>query len=773
MTELLVLQDRIPVDGGYPGFLWQARMQGFRPFAVPWRQVERDGERTRLRGGYEAMPNGGRRWLRAPEQIEPDIILHRTWLSPAAESLVARLADAHPRAKVSYHPIIGWADNKWHQEECFIAGEHAGIKVDRPRTYLVAREAMARVLGGVGHQRALIIKPTQGCEGNGIWLTSPATFDAVIERLTQYGAGWYVAQQLVDNPVLLDGKRCDLRIYALVESWQPLRYKVYREAVVRVAALPAGSDSTAPFRVITNWSFNHRHGVRTLATTARYLLDYLRGRGYEAATFWDDVEALLGKVFLCLRDYSRGPRERGLDRCFYLTGVDILPSIQGKKVVPMFLEHNYVPSLAHPSPFVMGWLTRIHADWVADLRRLSEDTPVPGEVSSDPVVAIVGLEPQVAFEPAWPTELRRLARELSHKVVIVLVPWHQIELGATGVTVQPPYLTLRHGRVVAVGRAPIVPDALTMFPYAGAGVATSADERAALGRFGPQAAVRCVERQAIVASLLAEAARRGVVTNAPGPDGRWGRKDHLEFFLRHFARATGRTVRRPETYVVDGAQASLVLASLAARGLDAIVKPANKARGEGHLLVARASARALTLPAGTVVIQELLAAPLLVDGRKCDLRAYLRIDEAGSRRLEPVFARLALAPYQRGTPDAELTNTAHRRRSGFPPAIYRLDDLTGLNPTLRQQIHLRLDELLGDLLAAHRWWRQSHGVAAERRTLLWGVDVGVKIEDDAPSLSLFEVNPHPQLFRGSHSCDRQVAEMLRDDYLPQLVEVRR
>jgi hypothetical protein len=82
-------------------------------------------------------------------------------------------------------------------------------------------------------ERAWILKPAGGSGGREIAITSSA------EEMKAYSAArgtgtdddlpeTSIASHYVDNPLLVDGRKTDLRVYVLVTSFQPLRAYIYR-----------------------------------------------------------------------------------------------------------------------------------------------------------------------------------------------------------------------------------------------------------------------------------------------------------------------------------------------------------------------------------------------------------------------------------------------------------------------------------------------------------------------------------------------------------------
>ncbi len=45
-----------------------------------------------------------------------------------------------------------------------------------------------------------------------------------------------IVQEYIENPLLIDGFKCDLRVYVLITSCCPLRIFVYNEGLVRLSA---------------------------------------------------------------------------------------------------------------------------------------------------------------------------------------------------------------------------------------------------------------------------------------------------------------------------------------------------------------------------------------------------------------------------------------------------------------------------------------------------------------------------------------------------------
>lgn len=73
--------------------------------------------------------------------------------------------------------------------------------------------------------KTFIIKPDQGSQGRGIWLTKNLKEVKMNERM--------ICQVYLNKPLLIDGFKFDLRVYALVTSTDPLRIFVYNEGLAR------------------------------------------------------------------------------------------------------------------------------------------------------------------------------------------------------------------------------------------------------------------------------------------------------------------------------------------------------------------------------------------------------------------------------------------------------------------------------------------------------------------------------------------------------------
>ena len=331
------------------------------------------------------------------------------------------------------------------------------------------------------------------------------------------------------------------------------------------------------------------------------------------------------------------------------------------------------------------------------------------------------------------------------------------------------------GRVTFYGA--VEPSAL--FFYAPNSGSICASDTNFLGRFRA-AGVDSSWRSAytVVDRILLEASRQGLVTNAIGPDERWGPKHQQESKLRRYETATGRRIRRPNTYVATPSQVPKLMSQFAKRTDMCVIKPAFGDRGHGIKIVSTDDPVSWIIAEECAIMQDLLSDPLLIDGHKADLRCYLLIDVDNfttSGRCGPIFVRRAPAAYQRGMVAAEVTNTAYRLSLGMSPDILPLEEVVLIDDQLRGAIVSQLDVLLHELTQVYFWDARylAENMTPQRvsnRVILFGVDVLVTVPRSGnPMLYFLEMNPFPGFYRGSIPCDRAIDEMLAGRYLPALL----
>ncbi|VDP09749.1 unnamed protein product, partial [Schistosoma margrebowiei] len=72
-----------------------------------------------------------------------------------------------------------------------------------------------------------------------------------------------VIQEYIEYPLLIDGYKCDLRVYVLVTSCDPLKIFIYNEGLVRLSAekyiKPSEPNGDSIYRQLTNYTINKHH----------------------------------------------------------------------------------------------------------------------------------------------------------------------------------------------------------------------------------------------------------------------------------------------------------------------------------------------------------------------------------------------------------------------------------------------------------------------------------------------------------------------------------
>jgi [lysine-biosynthesis-protein LysW]--L-2-aminoadipate ligase len=259
------------------------------------------------------------------------------------------------------------------------------------------------------------------------------------------------------------------------------------------------------------------------------------------------------------------------------------------------------------------------------------------------------------------------------------------------------------------------------------------------------------------------------VTNATGPETSLWRKDTVEYALRTLTRRSGIVVSRPYTFIASGENVPAAIEYFSQTHRTAIAKPAGNARGEGIVIVRPGDQVASSWPSRRHVVQDLVAAPLTIDGVKIDLRAYVLVrsdNRDASGLVGPILVRRASSAWHPGEEISELTNTALRHRLGLNADIVPLEDLR-LDAPIETAIRSELRTLAATLIDAAQLWTSDEPrpvVQGGPLVQMWGIDALVVKNDGGTRLALLEVNIYPQLFRGAVRADRAVARLLADEY---------
>ena len=95
-----------------------------------------------------------------------------------------------------------------------------------------------------------IIKPGSRSRGRGIKVFK--NWDEIKDYAKNNEGGKQVAQKYIENPLIIDGKKFDIRQWVLVTDWNPLTVWVYDECYIRLAAQDYDANSTSKFSHLTN-----------------------------------------------------------------------------------------------------------------------------------------------------------------------------------------------------------------------------------------------------------------------------------------------------------------------------------------------------------------------------------------------------------------------------------------------------------------------------------------------------------------------------------------
>ncbi|GFN96274.1 ubulin polyglutamylase ttll1 [Plakobranchus ocellatus] len=199
-----------------------------------------------------------------------------------------------------------------------------------------------------------IMKPCGKARGIGIFLVNKLS---QLKKWSRDGKGnsftppsakeTYVISKYIDNPLLIGGKKFDLRLYVLVTSFRPLKAYMYRLGFCRFCTVKYNASLNEldnMFVHLTNVSiqkqgddYNAIHGGKWTVQNLRLFLESTRGKEVSDKLFddinWQTIHSLKAVTGVVSNDRH----------CFECYGYDI---IIDDNLKPWLIEVNASPSLA-------------------------------------------------------------------------------------------------------------------------------------------------------------------------------------------------------------------------------------------------------------------------------------------------------------------------------------------------------------------------------------------------------------------------------------------
>lgn len=189
-------------------------------------------------------------------------------------------------------------------------------------------------------RKKFLVKPDNGSLGSGITIINPNQKYNINGNLS-------VAQEYIDS-YLINNRKFDLRIYALIASITPLKIYVYRDGVARFCSEENGSNTI--FSQLTNTAVNKKNANGNLSSITKMVDDIfaiMKRNGVDIEALWRKIDNAIVFTILSSYQYLLNGQETQCkptiySRCFQILGFDVLID---QNLKPYILEVNYRPSL--------------------------------------------------------------------------------------------------------------------------------------------------------------------------------------------------------------------------------------------------------------------------------------------------------------------------------------------------------------------------------------------------------------------------------------------
>ncbi|XP_046959674.1 polyglutamylase complex subunit TTLL1-like [Vanessa cardui] len=202
-------------------------------------------------------------------------------------------------------------------------------------------------------QSTWIMKPCGKSQGEGIFLINKLSklkrWSRESKKCIQNNLpckDMYIISRYIDNPLLIGGKKFDLRIYVLVTSFRPLKAYMFRNGFCRFCSIKYNtsvSELDNMYIHITNVSvqkhgeeYNSQHGGKLSLKNLKLFLEGTRGQSVTTRLF-ENINWILVHSLKAVAPVMSNDRH-----CFECYGYDI---IIDDSLKPWLIEVNASPSL--------------------------------------------------------------------------------------------------------------------------------------------------------------------------------------------------------------------------------------------------------------------------------------------------------------------------------------------------------------------------------------------------------------------------------------------
>ncbi|XP_054987121.1 tubulin polyglutamylase TTLL5 isoform X9 [Sorex araneus] len=261
-----------------------------------------------------------------------------------------------------------------------------------PQTFLLPAE-YAEFCNSYSKDRGpWIVKPVASSRGRGVYLINNPNQISLEENI--------LVSRYINNPLLIDDFKFDVRLYVLVTSYDPLVIYLYEEGLARFATVrydQGVKNIRNQFMHLTNYSVNKKSGDYVSCDDPEVedygnkwsmsaMLRYLKQEGRDTTALMAHVEDLIIKTIISAELAIATACKTFVPHrssCFELYGFDVLIDSTLK---PWLLEVNLSPSLACDAPLDL----KIKASMISDM------FTVVGFVCQDPAQ-------RTSARPLYPT----------------------------------------------------------------------------------------------------------------------------------------------------------------------------------------------------------------------------------------------------------------------------------------------------------------------------------------------------------------------------------